>query len=98
MESITSDLLNQGLSFQTENAWQWLAMAVALAPLVAGLAAARRLGLERLTAMPPWAGAGTWLSAWALTVAFFGFLWGVAWHAGLGRAQEVFTVPHALIP
>jgi hypothetical protein len=97
MESITSGLLNQGLWFQTENAWQWLAVAVALAPLVAGLVAARRLGLERLTAMPAWAGAGTWLSAWALSVAFVGFMWDVAWHADLGRDQELFTVPHTLI-
>lgn len=96
MESITSGI-SQGLWFQTENAWQWLFLAVALAPLLVGLDAVRRRGLERLTGMPPWAGAAVWLSMWALAVAFFGFMWDVTWHADLGRDQELFTVPHVLI-
>jgi len=96
MESITRGI-SPGPWFQTENAWQWLLLAVALAPLLAGLGAARRRGLERLTEMPPWAGAGTWLATWALGVAFFGFMWDVTWHADLGRDQELFTVPHVLI-
>ncbi|HEY4026478.1 MAG TPA: hypothetical protein VGO86_08600, partial [Candidatus Dormibacteraeota bacterium] len=96
MESIMRGI-TPGLWFQTENAWQWLFLAVAVAPLPAGLAAARRRGLERLTGMPPWAGVAVWLSIWALAVAFFGFVWDVTWHADLGRDQELFTVPHVLI-
>src|SRR5205807_5269824 len=89
--------LSPDLWLQTENAWEWLLLAVALAPLPVGLVAARRRGLERLTGMPAWAGTGAWLATWALAVAFFGFMWDVTWHADLGRDQALFTVPHALI-
>jgi len=96
MASITQ-AITPGLWFQTENAWQWLVLAVAVAPLPVGLAVVRRLGLERLTGMPAWAAAAVLLSSWALVVAFFGFMWDVTWHADLGRDVELFTVPHALI-
>jgi cation diffusion facilitator CzcD-associated flavoprotein CzcO len=96
MVSIAS-ALPQGPWFQTRDAWQWLFLPVALAPLPAALAAARRRGVERLTGMPAWAGVAVWLSMWALVVAFFGFMWDVTWHADLGRDQELFTVPHVLI-
>jgi len=35
--------------------------------------------------------------ALALVVALVGFVWDVGWHADLGRDQNLFTVPHAMI-
>src|SRR5262249_11840632 len=96
MESIAS-VLPPGPLFQTRDAWQWLFVLVALAPLPAALAAARRRRGGRLAGMPGWAGVAVWLWMWALVVAFFGFMWDVTWHADLGRDQELFTVPHVLI-
>jgi hypothetical protein len=96
MESIAS-VLPPGPWFQTRDAWQWLFLLPALAPLPVALAAARRHGIQRMTGMPAWAGAAVVLSMWALVVAFFGFMWDVTWHADLGRDLELFTVPHVLI-
>ncbi|HWW09975.1 MAG TPA: hypothetical protein VNY76_06985 [Candidatus Acidoferrales bacterium] len=54
-------------------------------------------GIERRTSLPAWAGAGIVVGLWALTTAFVGFMWDVAWHTDLGRDRELFTVPHTLI-
>src|ERR1700736_2842853 len=54
-------------------------------------------GIERRTSLPAWAGAGIVGGWWALTTAFVGFMWDVAWHTDLGRDRELFTVPHMLI-
>ena len=54
-------------------------------------------GVEYRTSLPAWAGAGIVVGLWALTTAFVGFMWDVAWHTDLGRDRELFTVPHMLI-
>jgi uncharacterized membrane protein len=54
-------------------------------------------GIEQRTSLPAWAGAGIVVGLWALTTAFVGFMWDVAWHTDLGRDRELFTVPHMLI-
>src|SRR6202048_1568730 len=54
-------------------------------------------GIEHRPSLPPWEAAGIVAGLWALTTAFVGFMWDVAWHTDLGRDRELFTVPHMLI-
>jgi hypothetical protein len=97
------------LGVQTDRAWQWAFVAIALVPALAALAWAytsgegtnpvRRLlaGATRLSALPAWAAVGIYVGLWSLAVAFFGFVWDVAWHADTGRDQVLLTVPHTMI-
>jgi hypothetical protein len=83
--------MNIGELIQTHDVWQWLFVVAAFALLPWRLRGARRSSLER------WAARGVNITLWALSVAFVGFLWDVAWHADTGRDKELFTVPHVLI-
>ena len=102
--------LINSIGFQTHDAWQWLVVVAAVALLGPRLLRAYRAGdgrlgliqrlidgVERVTGMEAWAAVGTELGLWALSVAFVGFMWDVAWHADRGRDRELMTVPHTLI-
>jgi hypothetical protein len=101
------------LSVQTQNAWQWVFVAVPVllgaaalgSLLVRSRAAAPReqlmtrvaVGMEQPVGLPAWTLAGAGTALWGLVVAFVGFVWDVVWHADTGRDKELFTVPHTLI-
>ncbi|MHB8717585.1 MAG: hypothetical protein ACYDAC_01665 [Candidatus Dormibacteria bacterium] len=88
----------------------WLPLSLAL--LVAALAVtllhrqgpATARGLRRaaagtasVTGLPAWCAASIAIVLWSLVVAVIGFSWDVAWHADLGRDQQLFTPPHVMI-
>ncbi len=54
-------------------------------------------GLERVTGIPGWAAAMIGTASFGLLVAGMGFYNDVAWHVGLGRDDELFTMPHTAI-
>lgn len=94
---------------ETGPVW-WLPLIVGCLGLAAGTLALLAVGdrsrpllrrpadaLARLTGLPAWSAAGVVLALWALSVAFIGFTWDVAWHADLGRDQALFTPPHVMI-
>ena len=54
-------------------------------------------GAAQLTDLPAWCASSIIVVLWSLAVAVVGFTWDVAWHADLGRDQQLFTPPHVLI-
>ena len=103
-------IFSGALGFQSTEPLQWIAVLAAFGLLAAqvmlltraggrdGSRAARLgRGLTRATGLPSWAAAGFVFGLWALTTAFIGFMWDVAWHTDLGRDRLLFTVPHTLI-
>ncbi len=111
LERLTNpNALGGSLAFQTDRPLEWLFVLASLGLLLGGALyynsrgpgrglSARRLaaGLEAGSGVAGWAMAGVLVCIWALTTAFIGFVWDVAWHADTGRDVELFTVPHTLI-
>jgi hypothetical protein len=95
--SLLIALLPGDVTFDTAHPLQWLWVAGVLLVLYLGVAAALRLGVQRMTGLPGWSGAGVLLGFWGQVVAFIGFVWDVTWHVDLGRDSVLFTVPHVLI-
>ncbi|MBI2169817.1 MAG: hypothetical protein HYU28_10020 [Actinobacteria bacterium] len=54
-------------------------------------------GLERATGIPGWAAAMIGVATWGLLCAGIGFYNDVTWHVAVGRDEELFTAPHAMI-
>lgn len=87
---LNPNALGGSLALQTERPYEWLLVLASLAGLVASGAWIR-------SRRPGWALGGVAVCMWALTTAYIGFVWDVAWHADTGRDVELFTVPHSLI-
>jgi hypothetical protein len=89
-----------------------VAMLVAFAVIVAGLALAGRpdpawgplrhlarvpRGLTRVTGIPGWAAVAVGMALFGLLVAGEGFYSDVAWHIAMGRDDDLLTAPHMSI-
>ncbi len=87
---LNPNALGGSLALQTQRPYEWLFV-------IASIVALAVIGGWLRTRRPAWAFGGVIVCMWALTTAYIGFVWDVAWHADTGRDVELFTVPHTLI-